>query len=582
MASPRRPAESASPAPGALALAMAPEAITLHRWEDDWEVLGIAQPDTDGFAEQIAALRDLAGAEAAPVTIWLPDDQVLVRKAVIAEGADGARHEAATEVLTQDGSVTRAEIEVAVSPPGDDGGAICLAILTQTREEAESYARKWGFEPELVTTRTFAARFPGFPVFETAPVVPVKAPVAAAAPVMAAAPEAPPVAVPEAAPKVSANKAVIAALGVGAVAALVAGVLWFQQGDETIAHAVDLPTLAAAELSEPPVTPPDPFATLSRVASPEVMEPEGPAPSGAAGPPALTPPTAPAPQTLADPGPAVARPSLPVALANLSAGSPPGQTEASATAPTAPLRQPTRVDEAESLPVETETEDVAEPNPTLAAGAGPSPEISTAAPEAPRSAAVAPRAFTRPGDLAGPGAVAALPASLTEPDTPTSALGDGPLLVLATGLAPETAPFPARRAAPEPAPAPEEPEADPEVMAWSAQSGYPKPAPRPDRPAPEPTPQTLTPIPAALNFIDAPPPPEEVLGLAEAIVTAPTPTSRPDRLGQEIERVVARVVDRTRNVPLVSSARSVRQAATQSGMPLDRTSLIGIINLSTG
>ncbi|MEM0944398.1 MAG: hypothetical protein AAGI70_10655, partial [Pseudomonadota bacterium] len=121
MASPRRPAESASPAPGALALAMAPEAITLHRWEDEWEVLGIAQPDTDGFAEQITALRELAGAEAAPVTIWLPDDQVLVRKAVIAEGADEPRREAATAVLTQDGSVTRAEIEVAVSPPGDDG-----------------------------------------------------------------------------------------------------------------------------------------------------------------------------------------------------------------------------------------------------------------------------------------------------------------------------------------------------------------------------------------------------------------------------------------------------------------------------
>ncbi|MEM9736505.1 MAG: hypothetical protein AAF908_07865, partial [Pseudomonadota bacterium] len=241
-----------------------------------------------------------------------------------------------------------------------------------------------------------------------------------------------------------------------------------------------------------------------------------------------------------------------------------------------------RETEAEPLPVETEAEDVAEPNPTPAVAADPSPEISTAAPEAPRSAAVAPRAFTRPADLAGPGAAAALPAGLTAPDTPASALGDGPLLVLATGLAPETSPLPARRAAPKPVPEPEEPETDPDVMAWSAQSGYPKPAPRPERPAPEPMPEMLTPIPAALNFIDAPPPPEEAPGLAEAIVTAPTPKSRPDRLGQEIERVVARVVDRTRNVPLVSSARSVRQAATQSGMPLDRTSLIGIINLSTG
>lgn len=147
-----------------LALEMTPEAISLHQEIDDgtWEEVGFAQPESDLFPRQIEALRVEALARMgrqAPVIIWLPEDQVLRRSASVRDTGPATRRNKAADLIVQETSYQRGEIEVAISPRRADGSADVLAILRQTRIEAESYARKWGFEPGAVTVRDPGSRF---------------------------------------------------------------------------------------------------------------------------------------------------------------------------------------------------------------------------------------------------------------------------------------------------------------------------------------------------------------------------------------------------------------------------------------
>ncbi|MEM7238574.1 MAG: hypothetical protein AAF501_12230, partial [Pseudomonadota bacterium] len=143
---------------------MSPEAISLHEATglDTWEEIGFAEPGSEQFPKQIEALRVEALARMgrqAPIRIWLPEDQVLRRQLAIRDSGTATRRNRAADLIEAETLYKRSEIELAVSPKAVDGRAEVLAILSQTRREAEDYARKWGFEPGDVTVRDPGERF---------------------------------------------------------------------------------------------------------------------------------------------------------------------------------------------------------------------------------------------------------------------------------------------------------------------------------------------------------------------------------------------------------------------------------------
>ena len=130
------------------------------------------------------------------------------------------------------------------------------------------------------------------------------------------------------------------------------------------------------------------------------------------------------------------------------------------------------------------------------------------------------------------------------------------------------------------------------VSLWTPDSGVPRPTGRPDQPAPQPSIPTNTDGDAAAVEAGAIPQTagddqtddslaDEAPGLAVNLTSAPQPKLRPKSIAGKIDQAVARILrpDASGGRP---ATRSVRTAATESGLPLDRTSLIGIINVNSG
>ena len=156
---------------GALAVDFAADAISLHvRGRGGWEEVGRAPTDAPDFAQQVDALRVEAlvrDKTQAPITMWLPADQIIERHyQLTATTEDGRRAEAARRIASETTHLA-AELSVAVAGDSRTEPVKVLAVLLQTMVEARSYAANWGFNPGPISTQVSAAGFgPGGPIFE--------------------------------------------------------------------------------------------------------------------------------------------------------------------------------------------------------------------------------------------------------------------------------------------------------------------------------------------------------------------------------------------------------------------------------
>lgn len=144
-----------------LALDLTSEAVRLlaHGADGVWTELGAVPLAADDFRSGIDALRRKAEACGAGlcVTLWLPPDQVLVRRYVLKRGSRD--RDEALRRLADDTGHRAGELVIALSPAGDGELVTVLGAFRQTVAEALGYARRWGFRPGRVSTRVEAERF---------------------------------------------------------------------------------------------------------------------------------------------------------------------------------------------------------------------------------------------------------------------------------------------------------------------------------------------------------------------------------------------------------------------------------------
>ena len=149
---------SGSP-PVELALDLTREAVRLVARDagGEWVELGAVPLAAGDFRAAIEALRQCAEALGPlPVTLWLPPDQILVRRYVLKRGDRGAE---ALRRLAEDTGQPARELTVALSPAADGELVTVLGASRRTVAEAVEYAGRWGFRPARVSTRVEAERF---------------------------------------------------------------------------------------------------------------------------------------------------------------------------------------------------------------------------------------------------------------------------------------------------------------------------------------------------------------------------------------------------------------------------------------
>ncbi len=163
--------EMVPPMQAELALDLTSEAVRLcardgSAWDGSardggaWVELGRVPLDADDFRAGIDALRRTADERGSPpVTIWLPPEQVLVRRYVL--GRSGLDQREALQRIAKDTGHRAAELLVALSPAGEGELVTVLATFRRTAEQALGYSRRWGFRPAAVSTQVAAERFGG-------------------------------------------------------------------------------------------------------------------------------------------------------------------------------------------------------------------------------------------------------------------------------------------------------------------------------------------------------------------------------------------------------------------------------------
>ncbi|KRW96704.1 hypothetical protein [Paracoccus sp. MKU1] len=162
------------------ALSFSEDAVHLERRERDlgrqggpapagWRHLGSVEFDSPGFHEELARLRAMAtgaGAEVTlPVTLIIPDDQILYTTLTVAPGAD--REHAVGRAL--DGLTPYAIEDLAFDWEGDGDSVRVAAVARQTLREARDFARQYGFEGQGYCSAPAAGLYPGEPVFVLEP-----------------------------------------------------------------------------------------------------------------------------------------------------------------------------------------------------------------------------------------------------------------------------------------------------------------------------------------------------------------------------------------------------------------------------
>lgn len=147
-----------------LALDFGAEKVTLLSEDastpQGWSALAEASLTDDDFADQVEALRS-AAAKVSPdcaVDLWLPADQILNSHLNLAESKPWSRVAAAKAAIAERTPLSANEITLDLAP-GPEGLWIACATETAVVDEAQSYARKWGFAPAMTTTRHADAAF---------------------------------------------------------------------------------------------------------------------------------------------------------------------------------------------------------------------------------------------------------------------------------------------------------------------------------------------------------------------------------------------------------------------------------------
>ena len=157
---------------GPLVLDLSETAVVLWYRKPDGtlEEVGQAPLESDDFAGQIDALRVEAlvrDAARRPVTLWLPQSQILERSYVLGSQRHGAAHAEAARLLQAETEYSSTELSIDLIPAKAGSPTIVLAALCQTIREAREYASRWGFNPGPVSTRYYSEPFgERAPVFE--------------------------------------------------------------------------------------------------------------------------------------------------------------------------------------------------------------------------------------------------------------------------------------------------------------------------------------------------------------------------------------------------------------------------------
>lgn len=149
---------------GRLSLDLSEETIALyeHTEQGTLELLGNARLDSPDFSAEIDALRIEAlirDPAKKPVTIWLPESQILSRSYALSSRNSRATHSEALRILQSETGYSAEElaIDLVQGPAGQP--MIVLAALCQTVREAIEYTHRWGFKPGKVSTRVKAESF---------------------------------------------------------------------------------------------------------------------------------------------------------------------------------------------------------------------------------------------------------------------------------------------------------------------------------------------------------------------------------------------------------------------------------------
>ena len=152
------------------ALSFSEDAVHLQRRETAaegqvpaaWRHLGSVEFDSAGFRDELTALRAMAGdAAPLPVTLVIPDDQILYTTLTVAPGAD--RERSVGRAL--DGLTPYAIDDLAFDWEGDGDSVRVAAVARQTLREARDFAAQYGFDGQGFCAAPSEGAYPGEPVF---------------------------------------------------------------------------------------------------------------------------------------------------------------------------------------------------------------------------------------------------------------------------------------------------------------------------------------------------------------------------------------------------------------------------------
>jgi hypothetical protein len=536
-----------------LALDLTAEAIILFERAPggEWKRFAAAQLDDPELPIVIGLLRNEAEAHIGgrrPVRLWLPGEQVLKKQSRISGKSPADRLKAAFDYVDRKTVYRPGDVAVAVAPADQSGKTTLLITFTETWREARDYAARWGFEPGAVSTRQDAASFgPEGPVFRLnsqvlEPPAPVKR-----------------------------NRLAAAALTLAAVMAGTA--LWALQPWEAQSGLPEMEPGASVGIAQAPVASQPPYQSPAQSPARDLeTRIEAQPPRHSPNTPILATPvlqdTRPDGHAALDAPGILASPAMLAAPAAIAAApSPPPVPE-----PAPPERDP------------------------VVAWAGPVSALEPPVPSSPPDGRGISRLMKMPVRVEQINLIAtdgSLPQPLPAvPDVepwlpePASTAEDG-IKLAELAAAPPPAPIPVprpQRAGPDGA------NPDP-VKEHPLARFLPPPRPaslngvetQPETPAPAPDPADIGPdnIGPDNTEVIAPADPEEPDPDAPtnlASLTAPMPKSRPAR------HKVPRKLPSISALPAITGIgpRSIRSAATEQGLPMDRMTLIGILNLEIG
>lgn len=147
-----------------LALDFGAETITLLvedvQAPQGWSPLSTVMLADETFSEDIEAMRSLAAvhSDGCVVDLWLPEDQILNTHLELKSSQFWNRAHNAKVSLGSRTGLTPDQINVDLAQAPGDVWAIC-AVEAKVVTEAQDYARRWGFSPNMATTRYADAAF---------------------------------------------------------------------------------------------------------------------------------------------------------------------------------------------------------------------------------------------------------------------------------------------------------------------------------------------------------------------------------------------------------------------------------------